>query len=257
MVWRRLAALLIPGLLFAGCIGVDPDEYPILVGMGLGGWEVTNHFEKDSDNNTEENLGELNLRFMAESTINATIVEYWFEPGDGSEIKHLLASEGDTISHTYSGYGAFMSKWGVIDSEGNEDVFPYSIHDSPALIRHAAYYMNESSVDEPADIFIDPPNPNSVGSPEYFHIESRIANIWGWPLLSEPVDITWELINPNGEVVETHTETIQGGDDYTWELYHYGPERGSWSLVVESSGDVSLNQDTTFRVRYDGFMYEP
>lgn len=262
---KVLSLILIVNICSSGCIGFGSfyDEPPIGTIFKLGNWEMINHFEKNADNNTEITLSTLRLGFESFSTINATIEEYWLEPADGSETIRLAASEGDTINHTYQGYGAFMARYGVIDSEGNEDTMPRSKYDWPALIRSAAYYMNESTVDEPADLYVDAPNENSVGSPKAIHIVSEITNFWGLPLISQPVDITWKLIDPNGEIVESHTETIQGGDDYTWEIWYCGyddectVERGAYQLIIESSGDVSLNQKTVFHMRYSGFMYNP
>ena len=114
-----------------------------------------------------------------ESMVGAEFVEFWLLPGDNSERLSINPNEGNTISHMYSGYGAFMAEFGVIDSLGNEDSFPYSPYDWPAIIRSANFYLNQTQASEPANLFVDAPNPNSVGSAERMAVESTIGTFLG------------------------------------------------------------------------------
>ncbi len=256
-MWKTPFAVLIPVLLLTGCVGInEPPEPTIGTIFGLDGADWANHFEKDENNQTEAHLKQLSIEFDSKSLINKTIVEYWLDPGDGSETIRIDATQGNVINYTYTGYGAFMARFGAVDDAGNTDTMPRSVYDWPALLRHGEYFLNETFVDQPSNLYIDSPNPNSVGSPERISIESRIANLWGWPIISESVDITWLLIGPDGEEVASHTETIQGGNDFTWEFNLENPERGSWELIIDSSVDSSLNQETFFRLGYGGFMYD-
>tara|TARA_B110000444_G_scaffold260298_1_gene306743 strand:+ start:620 stop:1360 length:741 start_codon:yes stop_codon:yes gene_type:complete len=241
-----------------GCVSMEPFDEPnmaIYPMYGMTGWEVTQHFEKDENNQTIETLTEIEIEYSPESDIGAEFTEFWFLPGDDSEKKSIDPDQGNTISHMYTGYGAFMSKFGVVDSEGNEDTIPYSEDDWPAVIRSANFYLNQSQVSEPANLFVDGPNPNSVGSAEILRVESTIGNAWALPLTSQPTEITWNLIDPEGNVVESHTETLDVGEDFTWEIWVDKPMRGPWQLIIDSSQEVNINQTTEIRMGYSGFMY--
>jgi len=250
-----LVFVMIANLMMTGCIASPYGNGDIDFNHGLSGWEMTHHFEKDENNQTVETLTELEIEFNAYSNINATFVEFWLMPGDGSDTKRVDPQETKYIQHQYTGYGAFMNEYGVIDSEGNEDKMPYSKYDWPALIRSGNFYLNQSSASQPADLYIDAPHPNSVGSAEWIGVESTIGNSWALPFTSEPTDITWSLIDPDGTVVDQHTETLDVGDDYTWESYLESPKRGAWLLTVESSADVNIDQTTLVRMSYAGFLY--
>ena len=243
------SCLIIPGCISAGSFEGPYDEiYPV---YGISGWEMTHHFEKDANNQTVETLTELEIEYSPESEIGAEFTEFWLLPGDNSDIKTVDPKQSNTIQHTYTGYGAFMSKFGVVDSEGNEHSMPLS-----ALIRSANFYLNQSQAGEPANLFIDAPNPNSVGSAERLGVESTIGNSVALPLTSQPTDITWELIDPEGTVVESHSETLDVGEDYTWEVWLESPMRGSWLLSIESSQDVNIDQTSMVRMGYSGYTHD-
>ena len=241
-----------------GCISAEPfgeQSVDIYAVYGMSGWEVTHHFEKDENNQTIETLTELEIEYSPESEIGAEFVEFWLLPGDNSEKKTVDPKQSNTIQHMYTGYGAFMSKFGVIDSEDNEDSMPRTEYDWPAVIRSANFYINQSQAGEPANLFVDAPNPNSVGSAERMNVESTIGNSWALPFTSQPTDITWELIDPEGNIVETHSETLDVGEDFTWEVWLESPMRGSWLLNIDSSQDVNIDQTTKIRMDYAGYMY--
>ena len=254
-----VSLLIVINIFMAGCIGLGDFEeweeniYPM---YGMTGWEMVHHFEKDENNQTTETLTELEIEYNPESAVDAEFVEFWLIPGDNSERLSIDPKQGNTIPYMYSGYGAFMAEFGVVDSLGNEDTIPYTKYDWPAVIRSAQFYLNQTQASEPADLFVDAPNPNSVGSPERIIVESTIGNSFALPFTSEPTDITWSLIDPEGNVIETHTETIDVGDEYTWEFYLEFPMRGDWQLTIGSSADVNINQTTKIRMGYSGFMYD-
>ena len=259
MLMRALMAVLFTSLILTpGCVSMESFDGPnseIYAVYGLSGWEVTHHFEKDENNQTVETLTELEIEYSPESEIGAEFTEFWLLPGDSSEKKSVDPNEGNTVSHMYTGYGAFMSRFGVVDSEGNEDSMPYSENDWPALIRSANFYLNQSRTDEPANLFIDGPNPNSVGSAEILRVESTIGNSWALPFTSQTTDITWNLIDPEGNVAETHSETLDVGEDFTWEVWLENPQRGPWQLTIDSSQQVDIDQTSMVRMDYSGFMY--
>jgi len=253
LVLAMVSFFVIPGCISAETFG--EQSFDIYAVYGMSGWEVTHHFEKDENNQTIETLTELEIEYSPESEIGAEFVEFWLLPGDDSEKKTIDPSQNNTIQHMYTGYGAFMAKFGVIDSEGNEDSMPRTESDWPAVIRSANFYINQSQAGEPANLFVDAPNPNSVGSAERMNVESTIGNSWALPFTSQPTDITWELIDPEGNIVETHSETLDVGEDFTWEVWLESPMRGSWLLNIDSSQDVNIDQTTKIRMDYAGYMY--
>lgn len=243
-----LVFVIVANILMTGCTGFLSGG-DIDFNHGISGLQNTHHFEKDENNQTVETLTELEIEFFPISNINATFIEFWLMPGDGSDTKRVDPQETKFIQHQYTGYGAFMFDCGVIDSEGNEN------KQLSALIRSGNFYLNQSSASQPADLYIDAPHPNSVGSAERLIVESTIGNSWALPFTSEPTDITWVLIDPDGTIVEQHTETLDVGDDYTWESYLESPKRGAWLLTIESSADVNIDQTTWVRMGYSGFTY--
>lgn len=254
-----IALVFVINILMAGCIEVDGfEEEELVIGpmYSMTGWEMTHHFEKDANNQTTETLTELEIKYMPESLVDAEFTDFWLLPGDDSERLSIDPKQGDTIPYMYTGYGAFMAEFGVVDSLGNEDSHPYSISDWPAVIRSANYYLNQTQTSEPASLFVDGPNPNSVGSAERIGVESTITNSWALPFTSQPTDITWNLIDPEGNIFQTHTETIDVGDEFTWDVFFESPMRGSWQLTIDSSQEVNIDQTTMIRMGYSGFMYE-
>ena len=86
-------------------------------------------------------------------------------------------------------------------------------------------------------------------------VESTVGNSWALPFTSSPTDITWNLIDPEGNIFSTHTETLDVGQEYL-KFYHELPMRGAWQLNIESSEDVNTDQTTMIRMSYAGFMYD-
>jgi len=87
-------------------------------------------------------------------------------------------------------------------------------------------------------------------NPKYLHRNSQAL-----PLSSQPTDIIWNLIDTEGNIVDSHTETLVVGEEFTWETNQESPMRGSWQLTIDSSQDVNVDQTTMLRMSYAGYLY--
>ena len=109
-----------------------------------------------------------------------------------------------------------------------------------------------TGVDEPADLHIDSMNLNSIQSPIKLEISSTITNIENAPFPPpDDVEITWQLFDPSGELIATHTQVIGDGQSHTWTHSEENPMIGGWELIIGDAVDnENVNQETTALVSF-------
>jgi len=240
-----------------GCIIDENYEIHSLywVEVGYVGYEMANEYEKNADNETiSETLHELVVDFSETYPYDDSLsIEYfWMDPGDGTEIIIVNANDNNIINYTYTGYGAFLYNEGFIDNEGNEYTMWTNGSDRAPSIRSGEFVFSQSGAQELANLYIDAPHPFSQGPPERMHIESEITNSFDFPFTS--TDITWTLIGPNGDQLATHTETIAFLESYTWDFWiEENVPLGAMEIIIESSENTSISQNTNVRMGYSGF----
>ena len=62
----------------------------------------------------------------------------------------------------------------------------------------------------------------------------------------DDVEITWQLFDPTGELIATHTQVIEEGQSYTWTHSEENPLPGGWNLIIgDAVDDENVNQETT------------
>ena len=242
---KFIAILLACSFLFSGCIGGDEESSVIEISVDMEGAPGIVHFVKDANNGTSIQGMQVFFDFTGTDSSGGAITEYWLEPGDGSSRISSNAADSKILSREYVSYGGFMSKAGANDSGGN------SIHEEISISLGGAFHINQTSptgVDEPADLHIDSMNINSIQNPIKLEISSSLTNVENVAPLPPPddVEITWQLFDPSGELIATHTQVIGEDQSYTWTHSEENPMPGGWNLIIgDAVDDENVNQETT------------
>jgi len=156
------------------------------------------------------------------------------------------------------GYGAFNLRYGMVLNTG--DVYRSnhvgqnnSFDDFAPFIRSAWFEFEENRVTEFAQLYVDGPHEASLGPPERIRIESTVSNVVD--LQFDPVDVTWSMYGPDGNLLLNHTETVGYGDSFTWE---WGISEnlpfGDMTMVIEGDGSSTLSHNTRLKISYSGFI---
>ena len=84
---------------------------------------------------------------------------------------------------------------------------------------------------------------STVENPEEFEFGPIGSN--------DPVTVTWTLYDGQDNVINETTETIEGGDEATFESSAMMPITIDWRLEITLEGDENVNAATIFDVSYD------
>ena len=247
---KFIAMLLACSFLFSGCIGGDEESSLIEMSVNMEGSSGVIHFVKDANNGTSTEAMEVIFDFTGTESSGGALTEFWLEPGDGTQRISTNAADSKILSRDYVSYGIFQSRAGANDSGGN------SASEELTVSFDAAFHLNQTSptgVDEPADLHIDSMNINSIQNPAKLEISSTITNVENQLAIPPPddVEITWQLFDPSGELIATHTQVIGEGQSYTWTHNEVNPMIGGWELIVGDAVDnENVNQETTVLVLF-------
>ena len=266
---RLLAVFVVLLMPMNGCLMVS-DDYPndifydteqFWLEYGIDNWEMANEYVKNPNNETTSaTLHELDIDFSGSESYNPDvwIDHFWIAPNDGSPAQVVDANTSQNLLYTPQGYGAFNLRYGMVLNTG--DVYRSnpvgqnnSFDDFAPFIRSAWFKFEESRVTEFAQLYIDGPHEASLGPPEGIRIESTVSNVVD--LQFDPVDVTWSMYGPNGNLLLNHTETVGYGDSFTWEwgLSENLPF-GDMTMVIEGDGSSTLSHTTRLKISYSGFM---
>ena len=247
---KFIAILMACSFLFSGCLGADEESSLIQISVNMEGASGTVHFVKDANNGTSIEGMQVSFDFTGTESSGGALTEFWLEPGDGTQRMSTNAAESKILSRDYVSYGIFQSRAGANDSGGN------SASEELTISFNGAFHLNQTSptgVDEPADLHIDSMNINSVQSPVKMEISSTITNVENALAIPPPddVEITWQLFDPSGELIATHTQVIGEGQSYTWTHNEEIPMIGGWELIIGDAVDnENVNQETTALVLF-------
>jgi len=242
---KLIAIVLAFSFVFSGCIGGDEQTSAIDISVEMSGAPDSIHFIKDATNGSSIDELEISFDFTGTESSGGALTEFWLEPGDGSPRMSTNAADSKILTRNYESYGVFLAEAGANDSGDN------SIHEEIIISINGAFYLNQTSptgVDEPADLHIDSMNVNSIQSPVKLEISSTISNVENVAPLPPPddVEITWQLFDPSGELIATHTQVIGEGQSYTWTNSVENPMDGGWNLIIgDAVDDENVNQETT------------
>ena len=228
---RLLAVFVVLLMPMNGCLMVS-DDFPndiffdteqFWLEYGVDNWEMPNEYVKNSNNETTSaTLHELDIDFSGSESYNPDvwIDHFWIAPNDGSPAQVVDANTSQNLLYTPQGYGAFNLRYGMVLNTG--DVYRSnpvgqnnSLEDFAPFIRSAWFEFEESRVTEFAQLYVDGPHEASLGPPEGIRIESTVSNVVD--LQFDPVDVTWSMYGPDGNLLLNHTETVGYGDSFTWE----------------------------------------
>ena len=266
---RLLAVFVVLLMPMNGCLMVSDDfsndifydTEQFWLEYGIDNWEMANEYVKNSNNETTSaTLHELDIDFSGSESYNPDvwIDHFWIAPNDGSPAQVVDANTSQNLLYTPQGYGAFNLRYGMVLNTG--DVYRSnpvgqnnSFDDFAPFIRSAWFKFEESRVTEFAQLYIDGPHEASLGPPEGIRIESTVSNVAD--LQFDPVDVTWSMYGPDGNLLLNHTETVGYGDSFTWEwgLSENLPF-GDMTMVIEGDGSSTLSHTTRLKISYSGFM---
>ncbi len=266
---RLLAVFVVLLMPMNGCLMVSDDfsndifydTEQFWLEYGIDNWEMANEYVKNSNNETTSaTLHELDIDFSGSESYNPDvwIDHFWIAPNDGSPAQVVDANTSQNLLYTPQGYGAFNLRYGMVLNTG--DVYRSnpvgqnnSFDDFAPFIRSAWFEFEESRVTEFAQLYIDGPHEASLGPPEGIRIESTVSNVVD--LQFDPVDVTWSMYGPNGNLLLNHTETVGYADSFTWEwgLSENLPF-GDMTMVIEGDGSSTLSHTTRLKISYSGFM---
>ena len=250
--------LMVPGD-FPNDIFYDTEQFGLE--YGIDNWEMPNEYVKNSNNETTSaTLHELDIDFSGSESYNPDvwIDHLWIAPNDGSPAQIVDANTSRNLLYTPQGYGAFNLRYGMVLNTG--DVYRSSpvgqnnsLEDFAPFIRSAWFEFEESRVTEFAQLYVDGPHEASLGPPEGIRIESTVSNVVD--LQFDPVDVTWSMYGPNGNLLLNHTETVGYGDSFTWEWgFNENLPFGDMTMVIEGDGSSTLSHTTRLKISYSGFM---
>lgn len=266
---RLLAVFVVLLMPMNGCLMVS-DDFPndiffdteqFWLEYGVDNWEMPNEYVKNSNNETTSaTLHELDIDFSGSESYNPDvwIDHFWIAPHDGSPAQVVDANTSQNLLYMPQGYGAFNLRYGMVLNTG--DVYRSnpvgqnnSFDDFAPFIRSAWFEFEENRVTEFAQLYVDGPHEASLGPPERIRIESTVSNVVD--LQFDPVDVTWSMYGPDGNLLLNHTETVGYGDSFTWE---WGISEnlpfGDMTMVIEGDGSSTLSHNTRLKISYSGFI---
>ena len=266
---RLLAVFVVLLMPMSGCLMV-PGDFPndifydseqFGLEYGIDNWEMANEYVKNPNNETTSaTLHELDIDFSGSESYNPDIwIDHlWIAPNDGSPAQVVDANTSRNLLYTPQGYGAFNLRYGMVLNTG--DVYRSnpvgqnnSFDDFAPFIRSAWFEFEESRVTEFAQLYVDGPHEESLGPPEGIRIESTVSNVVD--LQFDPVDVTWSMYGPNGNLLLNHTESVGYGDSFTWEWwFDENLPFGDMTMVIEGDGSSTLSHTTRLKISYSGFM---
>ena len=246
----KLTAIIMAScFLLSGCIGGEEAPSLIDISVEMEGAPGVIHFVKDPNNGSSIEQMQVSFDYTGTESSGGALTEFWLEPGDGTQRISTNAADTKILSRDYISYGMFQADAGANDSGGN------TAHEEMMISFNGAFHLNQTSptgVDEPADLHIDSMNMNSIQSPIKLEISSTITNIENAPFPPpDDVEITWQLFDPSGELIATHTQVIGEGQSYTWTHNEENPMIGGWELIIGDAVDnENVNQETTALVSF-------
>ena len=242
---KIIALLLACSFVLSGCLGGDEQSSVIDLSVEINGDSGSIHYTKDANNGTSIEGMEVSFDYSETESSGGALTEFWLQTGLGSARTSTNAADSKILNKYYEPYGVFLVEAGANDSGGN------SASEEFMISLNGVFHLNQTSptgVDEPADLHIDSVNENSIQSAIKLEISSTITNVENLALLPPPddVEITWQLFDPTGELIATHTQVITEGQSYTWTHSEENPIDGGWNLIIgDAVDDENVNQETS------------
>lgn len=241
---------------FSGCGGEEIEEYsgPIDIVLVLSANSGTLEITKGNGNETiDQQSNPVSIEFDLSNTTsgNGDIAGFTINPGDGSEMIYSNGSENGVFTHEYSVHGVFEAIITAMDSEDNERSITTEI-----IIDYHQEHDNPNT-ENPDVVWVDYIGP-SKDIPMSMNISSKVTNIPAGPAPEvnpftndDDVTVTWTLYDGQDNIVNTTTEIIEDGKDFTYPYDVGMPITVNWRLEITLEGDVNVNTETVFDVSYD------
>ena len=238
---------------FSGCGGEDIEEYsgPIDIVLIMSANSGTLEITKGNDNATiDQQSNPVSIEFDLSNTTSGSgdITGFTIDPGDGSDIIYSNGSENGVFTHEYSVHGVFEAIITAMDSEDNERSVTEEIR-----IDYHQEHDNQNTAN-PDVVWVDYIGPSN-DIPMWINVSSTVENPQDFefgPIGSnEPVTVTWTLYDGQDNKVNESTETLEGGDEATFESSTMMPITIDWRLEITLDSDENVNTATVFDISYD------
>jgi len=238
---------------FSGCGGEDIEEYsgPIDIVLIMSANSGTLEITKGNDNATiDQQSNPVSIEFDLSNTTSGSgdITGFTIDPGDGSDMIYSNGSENGVFTHEYSVHGVFEAIITAMDSEDNERSVTEEIR-----IDYHQEHDNQNTAN-PDVVWVDYIGPSN-DIPMWINVSSTVENPQDFefgPIGSnEPVTVTWTLYDGQDNKVNESTETLEGGDEATFESATMMPITIDWRLEITLDSDENVNTATVFDISYD------
>ncbi len=238
---------------FSGCGGEDIEEYsgPIDIVLIMSANSGTLEITKGNDNATiDQQSNPVSIEFDLSNTTSGSgdITGFTIDPGDGSDMIYSNGSENGVFTHEYSVHGVFEAIITAMDSEDNERSVTEEIR-----IDYHQEHDNQNTAN-PDVVWVDYIGPSN-DIPMWINVSSTVENPQDFefgPIGSnEPVTVTWTLYDGQDNKVNESTETLEGGDEATFESSTMMPITIDWRLEITLDSDENVNTATVFDISYD------
>ena len=238
---------------FSGCGGEEVEEYsgPIDIVLIMSTNSGTLEITKGNGNETiDQQTNPVEIEFDLSNTTSGSgdITGFTINPGDGSDMIYSNGSEEGVFTHEYSVHRVFEAIITAMDSEDNERSTTTELR----IDYHQTH--NNQGTANPDVVWMDYIGPSN-DIPMAINVSSTVENPANpvIPFISsnEPVTVTWTLYDGQDNVINETTETLEGGDEATFESSAMMPITIDWRLEITLDSDENVNTATTFDVSYD------
>ena len=241
---------------FCGCInfsGEENKEYsgPIDIVLIMSANSGTLEITKGNDNATiDQQSNPVSIEFDLSNTTSGSgdITGFTINPGDGSDMIYSNGSENGVFTHEYSVHGVFEAIITAIDSEDNERSITEEIR-----IDYHQEHDNQNTAN-PDVVWVDYIGPSN-DIPMWINVSSTVENPPDFELgpfgSNEPVTVTWTLYDGQDNKVNESTETLEGGDEMTFESSIEMPITIDWRIEITLDSDENVNTATIFDISYN------
>ena len=240
MVFVMLSASL------AGCFGDDDssmEEYTGPIDLVVYYDATSGQIKQSWNGNTPTQNDGVTLTFDFASTSSSAgdIVTLFIEPDDGSDRVEQAASDSGDVSYTWMTHGLFNVGLGAIDADGNERYIVIKVRIDIDIVRtDSPSGSHTMTFDATTDCSDGDPEPNRLS------VSSEATNSGGF-LGSGNSDVTWTLIDGDGNEVDSGQGNLGNQQSQTWDSTTMNVIPGDWTLSVEvtQGDDVSLSNEVT------------
>lgn len=245
-------ALLAVMLLLPGCTTpeeVDEGPVDLVVHYDLTNGTIERSYQNGQA--TTDQGAEFEFDFALTTSSAGMMSTFSLLPGDGSDAIVIEASDGAALSHTYTTHGLFTVVLTATDDAGNNATLVLTVRVDMVLTSNQQGLQQGQSHTTEVDVTPDSNNegPNSLRITSV--VENPTSPIPNPAQPNGPAQVTWFLVDEEGEEADSRSESIGDGTTTTYETSQTRPDSGAWVLRIENGENGNtVNVQNTIEVRY-------